>query len=202
MDILPVLDLKGGHVVRGVAGDRENYRPIESVVCSGSGPTEVARAIADQFGFDRFYVADIDGLSGGRVDDTSVRALLGDGRRLLLDAGVSRPETACELLALGVQTLVAPLERLQRPQDLEELLDVSELDRWCFSLDLRRGLPVADAEEWSRDPIEIARRVLDLGVREMIVLDVASVGVRGGPTTDSLCARLREEAGDVSLISG
>ena len=42
MQIIPVLDLLGGQVVRGVGGRREAYRPVRSVLTTSSEPRQVA----------------------------------------------------------------------------------------------------------------------------------------------------------------
>ena len=47
MQVLPVIDLLQGVVVRGVAGRRETYRPIESQICASPAPlTGTASAAA------------------------------------------------------------------------------------------------------------------------------------------------------------
>ena len=54
----------------------------------------------------------------------------------------------------------------------------------------------------SQDPLEIARQCLSLGIRRMIVLDLASVGVGGGVAQLNLCQRLLEEDAELELITG
>src|SRR5438270_567379 len=44
MRVIPVLDLKGGQVVRGIGGRRAEYRPIISVLTDSAKPLDVARA--------------------------------------------------------------------------------------------------------------------------------------------------------------
>ncbi|MFM8221178.1 MAG: nickel transporter, partial [Planctomycetaceae bacterium] len=46
MQVIPVLDLLGGVVVRGVAGQRDSYRPIVSQLVDGAEPLAVARALS------------------------------------------------------------------------------------------------------------------------------------------------------------
>ena len=43
MEIVPVIDLKGGAVVRALQGDRANYRPIRTPLSRTSEPADVAR---------------------------------------------------------------------------------------------------------------------------------------------------------------
>ena len=64
MRIIPVLDIMGGVVVRGVAGRRSEYRPIQSQLCSIAEPATVAQAIVDRFRTIEFYIADLDAIAG------------------------------------------------------------------------------------------------------------------------------------------
>ncbi|MCA9070617.1 MAG: hypothetical protein KDA84_16920, partial [Planctomycetaceae bacterium] len=66
MQIFPVLDLMEGQVVRGVAGQRDQYRPVESVLTSGSDPLQIAHAFQAHLGLSTFYLADLDAIRFGR----------------------------------------------------------------------------------------------------------------------------------------
>ena len=65
MQILPVLDIMRGQVVRGVGGRRHEYRPIVSRLTASASPLDVAGAIRAHFGRDEFYLADLDPIAGG-----------------------------------------------------------------------------------------------------------------------------------------
>ena len=64
MGILPVLDLKQGLVVHGVAGRRDEYQPIVSRLTNSARPLDVAKALREHFGFDQLYLADLDAIRG------------------------------------------------------------------------------------------------------------------------------------------
>jgi phosphoribosylformimino-5-aminoimidazole carboxamide ribotide isomerase len=64
MRIIPVLDLKGGQVVRGIAGRRSEYRPIVSKLTNSALPLDVAHAFRQHFDFNELYVADLDAIAG------------------------------------------------------------------------------------------------------------------------------------------
>ena len=53
-----------------------------------------------------------------------------------------------------------------------------------------------------QSPLGIARTALGLGVTQMIVLDLASVGEQRGPSTLDLCAAIRQIAPSIRLITG
>ncbi|HLJ63952.1 MAG TPA: HisA/HisF-related TIM barrel protein, partial [Stellaceae bacterium] len=61
--IIPVLDLKAGHVVHARAGDRANYHPIRSPLVAGSAPLEVLRALLALAPISTLYIADLDAIA-------------------------------------------------------------------------------------------------------------------------------------------
>src|SRR5207245_579051 len=72
-------------------------------------PLAFARAYRDALGCDEWYVADLDAIAGGGVQQAVLRGLAGLGGRLLVDAAVTAPERARELVADGVQRVVVGL---------------------------------------------------------------------------------------------
>ena len=69
MRVIPVIDLMGGHVVRGVAGERSRYRPVVSLLAQDAAPRSVAQAFAQRLGAREVYVADLDAISDSAICD-------------------------------------------------------------------------------------------------------------------------------------
>lgn len=190
MRILPVLDVMNGEVVRGVGGRRSEYRPIVSRIAASSHPLDVARAIQAHFGLSEFYVADLDAILGGEPARTIYAALREAGFRLWVDAGLREVTQACHLAEFGIESIVVGLETVTGPPALSAMAQALG-ERLVFSLDLREGKPLGDRIAWERrDVWSIAARAVRLGVRRLLVLDLARVGLGGGTGTRDLCARL------------
>jgi phosphoribosylformimino-5-aminoimidazole carboxamide ribotide isomerase len=62
MEIIPVLDLKGGTVVHAKQGQRDTYRPIQSRLCTTSTATDVLAALFRLHRFRSVYIADLDAI--------------------------------------------------------------------------------------------------------------------------------------------
>jgi len=198
MRVVGVIDLKGGAAVRGVAGRREEYRPVESRLCPGAGPAAVARAFALQLGLEEVYLADLDAIAGARPAWEAYAAVRGAGLRLWVDAGVRGAGLALELAAAGIESVVLGLETVESLDVVEQL--AGRLGgRVVFSLDLRAGRPLG---RLAGDPEEILSAVLARGVRRVLVLDLARVGVGGGLGTEELCARLAAAHPGVEVAAG
>lgn len=204
MQIIPVLDLLGGVVVRGIAGRREEYRPIVSRIVSSAEPIAVAEAFRTQFGLSTLYIADLDAIERDRPHRDVYASLASAGFTLLLDSGLRTLEMAREMAAsCGSSALIAGLETCRSPQLLAALVAEISPGRILFSLDLHGGQPWRASPAWeTNDPFSIATRAVEVGVQRMIVLDVAQVGVGGGPVTESLCSRIRARFPKLDLITG
>jgi phosphoribosylformimino-5-aminoimidazole carboxamide ribotide isomerase len=195
MRIVGVLDLKGGAVVRGVAGRREQYRPIVSRLCRSAEPGEVARAMVGAYGLRELYLADLDAIAGSSPAWAVYDVVRRSGASLWIDAGLRTADDGLRLAEAG--TVVAGLETVAG-LDVVERLARRLGDRLVFSLDLRMGRPLA----WGPDPEAVARSVVERGVRRLLVLDLTRVGVGRGTGTEELCARLAAAYPDVEVSAG
>jgi phosphoribosylformimino-5-aminoimidazole carboxamide ribotide isomerase len=196
--VIPVLDLRGGQVVRAVGGRRQEYRPLTPL----SRPLDVARAFRDHFGLTEIYVADLDALAGAPPDLATVAALAGDGFRLWLDAGVRERDDVRPLVEAGVRAVVVGLETVAGPAELAAIV-AEQGERIVFSLDLRGAEPLGDRSAWNgADAGTIANWAIRLGVRRLLVLDLARVGSGGGTGTEELCAFLAGKYPEVEVSAG
>jgi phosphoribosylformimino-5-aminoimidazole carboxamide ribotide isomerase len=203
MRIIPVLDLLGSEVVRGVAGRRDQYRPVQSRLVEGSDALSVARAIRTGFGLSQLYVADLDAILHQRPNHSILHALGADRFSLLVDAGLRCCEEASPIFDTGVDQVVAGLETLEGPKELAGLISRYGTSRIVFSLDLRDGRSLAKDAAWpGSDPFEIARSAVDAGCTQLIVLDVARVGTGSGVSTLRLCEKIRHISPAVTIITG
>jgi phosphoribosylformimino-5-aminoimidazole carboxamide ribotide isomerase len=206
--ILPVIDLKGGLVVRGVGGRRSEYRAVCSSLAADARPVTVAAALADTCGFRQAYVADLDAIDGAEPDWESWEQIADGGLRLWVDAGVGCAERARSVLDFDAAThsleaVIVGLESVVRIEDLTELIGLLGSERAVFSIDLKHGRPFSQQPAWqAMTAAAVAERVVEHGFHRLILLDLASVGSDGGPSVESLCRVIRHAHPDVQLISG
>jgi phosphoribosylformimino-5-aminoimidazole carboxamide ribotide isomerase len=208
MQVIPVLDLQGGQVVRGVAGRRHEYRPVESVLCDDARPQSVAGAFVERLGLSTAYVADLDAIGGAPPDVATYRTLWACGLALWIDAGagdVARAEALVDFAARHAPEtrIIAGLESLADGAALAEVLQAVGSERLIFSLDLKAGRPWTAAPFWQGlSSEEIATFALSLGVRRLIVLDVSHVGMGGGAATHAWLAPLQAKFPAAEFIGG
>ncbi len=89
MQVIPVLDLLDGHVVRAVRGERAAYLPIRSSLAAGSEPLAIARALLAASGARTLYIADLGAILQQRAHVETLAALRAalPGIDIWLDAG-------------------------------------------------------------------------------------------------------------------
>lgn len=206
MRVIGVVDLLGGRAVHARAGIREHYVPVRAaagVAIDGDDPLALARAYVDRFGLSELYAADLDAIVRGQPQDGIVAGLASLRAPLWLDSGAASVDDARHALALGAAHVVIGLETLASYDTLAAICAAITGERVAFSLDLRKGEPVAP--RFGVPPGEpahlLAARAADAGVSAVIVIDLARVGTASGLDVD-LIARVRAAAPDLILLAG
>lgn len=208
MELIPVIDIRGGITVRAVAGERQRYRPLTSRWTDSTEPTTVLRALRQHIDCERGYVADLDAIeSRGDVRTVQNRCTIAElvrtGCPIILDAGAATARDCSDWLDLGVAQVIVSTESLPDMSAMQELVEECGAERLIFSLDLRQGAVIArDPKSARSDPCELVRSARDAGIRSVIVLDLAAVGVGAGLTTLDVCGRIHAALPDVEVITG
>lgn len=207
MQVIPVIDLLGGQVVRGIGGRRIEYRPVESKIAADARPATVARAFVERFGFETAYVADLDAIMHGKPDVKSWREIAAAGLELWLDAGIGNLAAARQALDLVTTAklpirLVVGLETLASLQELIAIAELVQPRKPLFSLDLKGGRPITRIAAWREfTPVEIAEAIGPF-VEGVIVLDLSDVGTGRGTSTLPLCRQLRQAQPKLRIVAG
>jgi len=177
MRIIPVIDILNGVTVHAVKGKRTKYKPLKSVLCNSTDAIAVASAFRS-LGFGDLYVADLDAITGKGENLATMRQVVEDmGLKLMVDAGVCGQEQAKELLQCGVTRVIVGTETLPSLSHLSLLLQSLGTDKVVVSLDLKDGKVLSKSLAIaSMGVVELARRLEEMGVLEVIVLDLARVG--------------------------
>ena len=203
MRLIPVLDILNGIAVHAVAGRRDEYRPLSSLMCASCDPLDVARAVREWFGLTEFYVADLDAILHARPNVDLWRRMACEGFNLLLDAGVCDAASAERVLCEHIAAAVLGLETLPGPELLGMLVGEFGAERLIFSLDMKHGALLGDVSGWaSSDPPAIAAEAAARGIDQFLVLDLAAVGTDAGTPTLPLCVQIAAQLQPKRLFTG
>jgi HisA/HisF family protein len=178
MEIIPVLDLKQGAVVRARMGQRDEYRPIETPLSSTSGPADVARGLLAVHPFAKLYVADLDAIAGRGDNHDALARLRAAFPQLTLwvDNGICDCRSAEDWLVAGWGQLVLGSETQTNASVVRHFAGDA---RVALSLDFR-GPSFQGPRALLDDPACWPQKV--------IAMTLARVGSGAGPDLGRLAA--------------
>ena len=203
MKIIPVIDLLDGNVVRGIAGQREKYQPVQSCLATSTDPLSIATAFRSELNLNELYVADLDAILHNRPNLNTYRSLADAGFHIMVDAGLRDEEFANHLINAGADAVIAGLETSSGPEQLRRLSTQLAPQQVIFTLDMQNGQPLGHLDAWkTNDPFEIAKQAVEAGVSRMIVLDLAQVGTGDGMNTGERCRQLSTHFANLQIITG
>ncbi|WP_424360822.1 HisA/HisF-related TIM barrel protein [Methylocystis parvus] len=124
MQVIPVIDIRHGAVVRAIAGRRDEYAPIETPLAPSCAPLDVACGLMALHSFETLYIADLDAIEArGENSGAIVRICEAFPKlRLWVDAGIrsldearDRAQSPCVDPVIGSENCadVASLEPLR-----------------------------------------------------------------------------------------
>lgn len=171
MQIIPVIDLKNGHVVHAVRGQRDQYATIDrfSKLTQSNTLDEVVTDFLKLFPFQTFYIADLDAICGTGNHSKTIDSIC---KRLpnvefWIDAG-QQVDTPID--RLDNQTIVVGTEsQTGEPRQLD--------DHVILSLDFKHGRPCGHPDWFER---------CDYWPKRVIAMTLLKVGAQTGPDFELL----------------
>lgn len=186
MEVIPVIDLKGGDVVHARRGERDSYRPVRSELCSGSAPLDVVAGLLAAYPFGTLYIADLDAIQARGDNLAPIREIRQrfPGLRLWVDNGLADAGACRDWLAQDLGALVLGSEA-QRDHAVLHSLSADEARRnLILSLDYKDDRFLGPPDLLSATALWPER---------IIVMTLSRVGSGGGPDLD-LLRRWRDKA--------
>ncbi|MBG0808915.1 histidine biosynthesis protein [Methylosinus sp. H3A] len=199
MRIIPVIDLKGGHVVRAFRGERASYAPIVTPLAAGSAPEAVVAGFLRLHDFDTIYVADLDAIERRGDHGAAIDALAQRFPQICfwVDNGAesepadSRSDAAPGPRAFGLANLFPVIGSESLAQNVAP--DLSHEARAILSLDFR-----GDAFLGPRDLLDNPQ----LWPPRVIAMTLARVGAFAGPDLALLSSLARRAQGREIYAAG
>lgn len=198
MEVIPAIDLRGGACVRLYQGDF-NRETVFS-----RDPLEVALRW-QRCGAPRLHIVDLDGSREGFPGN--LEAIKAIAARLdvplQVGGGIRGFDTAGSLLDAGIGRVVIGTVAVEDPGLVRRLCDEWGGHRIVVAVDARGGKVAIKGwlEETSAEAIDLARRMVDLGVQRFLYTDIARDGTMTSPNFEGVESMVRE-TGKRVLASG
>jgi phosphoribosylformimino-5-aminoimidazole carboxamide ribotide isomerase len=183
-ELLPAIDLRGGHCVRLRQGDFDDETVYDD------DPVRVAREF-EAAGARWIHVVDLDAArTGERAHLDQIRLIVRSvACRIEVGGGVREADAARELLDAGVERVVVGTAAVERPALVEELCQ-QHPGRIAVGLDAR-GNDVA-IRGWvdgsGGDLLGLAQRFDAIGLAALVVTEIGRDGTLEGPAFGQLTA--------------
>jgi len=179
VQVIPVIDLKGGEVVHAQRGERDSYRPVRSQLCRGSAPVDVVAGLLTVHPFATLYIADLDAIQARGNSTASIRQIRQrfPELRLWVDNGLADPAACRDWLAQSLSELVLGSEAQRDVAILRALSDDETRRHLVLSLDYRDERFLGPPDLLSASSLWPAR---------VIAMTLSRVGSRGGPDLELL----------------
>lgn len=200
--IIPVIDLKRGQVVHAVAGNRDQYQPVQSCLCDSSAPSAVSAAFS-QRGYKTVYVADLDAITSDRNNASAYRDIQASGISIWLDGGVTNGRSARHHIDNGISKIVVGLECIEHGREIADILKTVDPENAVVSLDMKHGNVLTQNPNWqTRSAYDVASQLIELGVQGLILLDLSRVGTERGTGTETLCQNIKQSNPNIQVTVG
>jgi phosphoribosylformimino-5-aminoimidazole carboxamide ribotide isomerase len=197
LEIVPSIDLRGGHVVRLQQGDYQrqlNY---------GVDPLATARSFADA-GANWMHLVDLDGAKEGQPVQTDLIGRIISATKLKVEVGggVRSTQDVRRLLDAGAERVVVGTKAIEDWPWFEALAhDPAFAGKLVLALDAKEG--VVATRGWtqtsSRNAVDVAAAVTNWPLAAILYTDVSKDGMLQGPNLHH--TRLLAEAGRVPVIA-
>jgi HisA/HisF family protein len=172
MEVIPVIDLKGGVVVRARAGDRASYRPIITPLSPSCRPLDVVAGLLSVHPFRTLYAADLDAIEGRGDNGVALKEIAAKfpDLSLWIDNGCADHTAAHDLLSAHAMASLVLGSESQR--DCGLIRTSRNNPRIILSLDFR-------GERFLGPDCLLAEP--DCWPQRVVVMTLARVGSDAGP---------------------
>ena len=210
--VIPALDLMIGQIVWAKGGHRGSYSPVCCPLTHSANPVEVAKSVFNQTGCDSLYLANIDSFAGASPITNIYEELVEAGFSLWIDAdwmgSINDEDRFEQILKLAGNENIRLIFSSETMSSLDDFKVVAQLANNglapVFSLDMRNGQVISKSEQLTASvkPMDMVSAAWNAGVRDMILLDLESVGTYGGISTESIVEKVIAAYPEACLISG
>ena len=180
--VIPVLDLLDGLVVHAVKGERENYKPLESYLFDKPDPNLVIHNLYNKYKFDEVYVADLNSIMNRNPNyEIILKFIEKPYMSFLLDLGIKNFEDVLKFSSLGIRNLILGLETLENKETILKAIQLDLFKKIYVSVDMYSEKIITRIKEYQKaSTLQVIKNLSDLGVSNIILLDLKRVGSKEG----------------------
>ena len=180
--IIPVLDILRSKAVHAKKGERAKYKPLNLKLIQTSNPIEILEFLIYEYDFDEFYIADLDAIIKKKPNFKLLLKILEIPHiKVMLDPGIGKKEDLLAYSKLKLNKLILGLETMENLDVITEGLEIFGNNKIIVSVDMYKEKIISNITQLkSQNSIQIIKTMENLGVKEVILLDLFRVGQKMG----------------------
>lgn len=180
--VIPVIDILNSTAVHAIKGERAKYRPLNSDLFSSSNPIEIIRTIKKKCKIHQFYIADLDSIINKNPNFQILNSVLKiPNIEVILDPGISGLKEIVQYKEFKIKSLILGLETIKNFKVISQSLEILSINKIIVSIDMYKGEILSNAKDIkNQNPVDITKRIENLGIKSIILLDLFRVGQKIG----------------------
>lgn len=180
--IIPVIDILNSEAIHAIKGKRSEYRPLKSKYFNTTNPCDIIKLLNQKYGFKEFYIADLDSILRKKSNIPLIIELLENLQiNIMLDPGIIDDRDLNLYSELQLNHLIIGLETIKNFKVVENAINIFGNNTVILSIDMYNGKIISNMKELNnQNPIEIMKKVRNLGIDNYILLDLYRVGQKIG----------------------
>lgn len=198
MIILPAIDIKDGNCVRLFKGD---FSTVEKVA---SDYLETAKGF-ENAGASWIHMVDLDGAKEGRPVNTKIYTDVAEKTNLKVElgGGIRNLETIQEYLNMGITRVILGSVALKNPKLVSDAVEKFGSEKIVVGIDAVNGMVATEGwlESSDMNYIELADKMISVGVKYFIFTDISKDGTLSGVNTEQLKALADATQGRADIVA-
>jgi len=180
--IIPVIDILNSKAVHAVKGDRAKYKPLKTEFFKSSDPLEIIKTLKIKYNFKEIYLADLDAIINKNPNYEIISKLSEiQDLNIILDPGILESKDILKYSRLKVNKIILGLETINSFEVIKDSLNYFNIEEIVISVDMFKGKIITKIKDLKNDtPLQVILKLKNLGVRELILLDLFRVGQKLG----------------------
>lgn len=180
--VIPVLDILNSEAVHAVRGERQNYKSLSSYLFKTSNPIDVLKTLRFNYKFRNFYIADLDAIIYHKPNFQLLSKILEiPNISVIIDPGITEIKDLLHFTKFDINKLIIGLETVKSWKVIKEALNKLGGNRLIISLDMYKEKVISNAKGLKeKTPIGIVKKLEEIGVDQLILLDLYRVGQKIG----------------------
>ncbi len=198
MIILPAIDIKDGNCVRLFKGD---FATVEKVA---SDYMETALGF-EKSGAEWIHMVDLDGAKEGKPVNTRIYKDVAEKTSLKVEVGggIRNIETIDEYLSMGISRVIIGSAALKNPKLVEDAVNKFGSEKIAVGIDSVNSMVATEGwlEESNVNYIDLAEKMIEIGVNYFIVTDISKDGTLSGVNIGQLREMHIKTEGKCNIIA-